>query len=315
MKKVLIFGGSGQIGRHLVRKLTKENYLVTVVTRNYHKNGAILKTQGNPGYIDVVEANIFDEEKLDILFQDKDMCINLVGILYEDKKNTFNNIHVNFPSVISKKCEKYNLKKLIHISALGIEKALDSKYASTKNQGEKSIIQNFSKSVILRPSVIYSVDDNFTTNLMTLLSLLPVFPLYYYGKTKFSPIHVSDFCEIITNIIDKNVSDQIIQCVGPEEMSFKEILEKLLISIDKKRLLIPMPIQIAKFLAFFLEKLPKPLITRDQLKLLKYDNILSSDYKSNNDLGLEAKLKFQDEVSKYSYMWKKGGEYSKKLNK
>jgi len=315
MKKVLIFGGSGQIGRHLIRKLTKENYLVTVVTRNYHKNGAILKTQGNPGYIDVVEANIFDEEKLDILFKDKDICINLVGILYEDKKNTFKNIHVSFPSVISKKCKKFNLKKLIHISALGIEKPLDSKYASSKKQGEKNIIQNFSKSVILRPSVIYSVDDNFTTNLMTLLSLLPVFPLYYYGKTKFSPIHVSDFCEIITKIIDRDISDQIIQCIGPEELSFKEILEKLLISIDKKRLLIPMPIQIAKLLAFFLEKLPKPLITRDQLKLLKYDNILSSDYKSNNDLGLEAKLKFQDEVSKYSYMWKKGGEYSKKLNK
>ena len=315
MKKVLIFGGSGQIGRHLIRKLTKENYLVTVVTRNYHKNGAILKTQGNPGYIDVVEANIFDEEKLDILFKDKDICINLVGILYEDKKNTFNNIHVSFPSVISKKCKKYNLKKLIHISALGIEKPLDSKYASSKRQGEKNIIQNFTKSVILRPSVIYSVDDNFTTNLMTLLSLLPVFPLYYYGKTKFSPIHVSDFCEIITKIIDRDISDQIIQCIGPEELSFKEILEKLLISIDKKRLLIPMPIQIAKFLAFFLEKLPKPLMTRDQLKLLKYDNVLSSDYLSNNELGLEVKLKFEDEISKYSYMWKKGGEYSKKINK
>ena len=315
MKKVLIFGGSGQIGRHLIRKLTKENYLVTVVTRNYHKNGAILKTQGNPGYIDVVEANIFDEEKLDILFKHKDICINLVGILYEDKKNTFNNIHVSFPSLISKKCKKFNLKKLIHISALGIEKPLDSKYASSKKQGEKNIIQNFSKSVILRPSVIYSVDDNFTTNLMTLLSLLPVFPLYYYGKTKFSPIHVSDFCEIITKIIDRDISDQIIQCIGPEELSFKEILEKLLISIDKKRLLIPMPIRIAKFLAFFLEKLPKPLITRDQLKLLKYDNVVSSDYKSNNDLGLEVKLKFEDEISKYSYMWKKGGEYSKKINK
>ena len=315
MKKVLIFGGSGQIGRHLIRKLTKENYLVTVVTRNYHKNGAILKTQGNPGYIDVVEANIFDEEKLDILFKDKDICINLVGILYEDKKNTFNNIHVSFPSIISKKCKKYNLKKLIHISALGIEKPLDSKYASSKRQGEKNIIQNFTKSVILRPSVIYSVDDNFTTNLMTLLSLLPVFPLYYYGKTKFSPIHVSDFCEIITKIIDRDISDQIIQCIGPEELSFKEILEKLLISIDKKRLLIPMPIQIAKFLAFFLEKLPKPLMTRDQLKLLKYDNVLSSDYLSNNELGLEVKLKFEDEISKYSYMWKKGGEYSKKFNK
>ena len=315
MKKVLIFGGSGQIGRHLIRRLTKENYLVTVVTRNYHKNGAILKTQGNPGYIDVVEANIFDEEKLDDLFEDKDICINLVGILYEDKKNTFKNIHVNFPSLISTKCKKYNLKKLIHISALGVERALDSKYAISKAQGEKNIIQNFLKTVILRPSIIYSVDDNFTTNLMTILSLLPVFPLYYNGKTKFSPIHVSNFCEIILKIINKNISDQIIECIGPEELSFKEIIKKLLISIDKKRFLIPMPIKIAKLSAFFLEKLPKPLLTRDQLNLLKYDNIPSGNYKTNNDLGLEAKLKFEDEISKYSYMWKKGGEYSKKFNK
>ena len=315
MKKVLIFGGSGQIGRHLIRRLTKENYLVTVVTRNYHKNGAILKTQGNPGYIDVVEANIFDEEKLDDLFEDKDICINLVGILYEDKRNTFKNIHVNFPSLLSTKCKKYNLKKLIHISALGVERALDSKYAISKAQGEKNIIQNFSKTVILRPSIIYSVDDNFTTNLMTILSLLPVFPLYYNGKTKFSPIHVSNFCEIILKIINKNISDQIIECIGPEELSFKEIIKKLLISIDKKRFLIQMPIKIAKLSAFFLEKLPKPLLTRDQLNLLKYDNILSGDYKTNNDLGLEAKLKFEDEISKYSYMWKKGGEYSKKFNK
>ncbi len=315
MKKVLIFGGSGQIGRHLIRKLTKENYLVTVVTRNYHKNGAILKTQGNPGYIDVVEANIFDEEKLDDLFEDKDICINLVGILYEDKKNTFKNIHVNFPSLISTKCKKYNLKKLIHISALGVERALDSKYAISKVQGEKNIIQNFLKTVILRPSIIYSVDDNFTTNLMTILSLLPIFPLYYNGKTKFSPIHVSNFCEIILKIINKNISDQIIECIGPEELSFKEIIKKLLISIDKKRFLISMPIKIAKLSAFFFEKLPKPLLTRDQLNLLKYDNIPSGDYKTNNDLGLEAKLKFEDEISKYSYMWKKGGEYSKKFNK
>ena len=150
---------------------------------------------------------------------------------------------------------------------------------------------------------------------MTILSLLPVFPLYYNGKTKFSPIHVSNFCEIILKIINKNISDQIIECIGPEELSFKEIIKKLLISIDKKRFLIQMPIKIAKLSAFFLEKLPKPLLTRDQLNLLKYDNIPSGDYKTNNDLGLEAKLKFEDEISKYSYMWKKGGEYSKKFNK
>ncbi len=311
MKKVLIFGGSGQIGRHLIRRLTKENYLVTVVTRNLHKKGAILKTQGNPGYIEVVEANIFNEGQLNDLFKGKDLCINLVGIIFEDKINTFKNIHINFPNIVSRKCEEYKLEKLIHVSALGIEKATESKYAISKIEGEKIINKNFSNSTILRPSVIYSVDDNFTTNLMTLLSLLPVFPLYYNGKTRFSPIHVSDFCKIVLRIIDKNISDKIIECVGPEELTFKEIINKLLTSIDKKKLLIPLPIKIAKIIAFFFEKFPKPLITRDQLILLKHDNIVSKTNKSNNDIGLEAHCKFDEEILKYSYMWKKGGEYSK----
>ncbi|MDC0200657.1 complex I NDUFA9 subunit family protein [Candidatus Pelagibacter sp.] len=311
MKKVLIFGGSGQIGRHLIRRLTKKNHLVTVVTRNLHKKGIILKTQGNPGYVEVVEANIFKEDELNNLFENKDVCINLVGVLFEKKNNTFKNIHTHFPTILSQKCEKYKLNKLIHVSALGIEKSLDSKYAISKLEGEKNIKKNFSNYTILRPSVVFSVDDNFTTNLMTLLNLLPVFPLYYNGKTKFCPIHVSDFCEIISKIIEENISDKIIECVGPEEISFKEIIKKLLISINKKKILIPIPIQIANIIAYFFEKFPRPLITRDQLKLLKYDNVLSGGNKSNLDIGIDAKLKFNDEVLKYSYMWREGGEYSK----
>ena len=311
MKKVLIFGGSGQVGRHLIRKLTKNNHLVTVVTRDLHKKGAILKTQGNPGYVEIVEANIFNENELNNLFEDKDVCINLVGILFENKKNTFNNIHKNFPSILSKKCEEFNLKQFIHISALGIEKATDSQYALSKLEGEKNIINNFPKATILKPSIIFSVDDNFSCQLLSLLSILPVFPLYYNGRTKFSPIHVSEICEIILNVIEKNILSDIIECVGPEELSFEEIIKKLLISIDKKRFLIPIPIQIAKLIAFFFEKFPKPLITRDQLKILKYDNILSGKFKSNNDIGLKSKIKFDEEILKYSYMWKKGGEYSR----
>ena len=311
MKKVLIFGGSGMIGRHLIRKLTKNNHLVTVVTRNLHKKGAILKLGGNPGYVDVIEANVFDEEQLNNLFKDKDICINLVGILFENKKNNFKNIHINFPSILSKKSEEYKLKQFIHISALGIEKAVDSKYATSKLEGEKKIINNFPKSTILRPSVIFSVDDDFSCRLLNLLSLLPVFPLYYNGKTKFSPIHVTEICQIISNIIDRNICSDIIECVGPEELSFKEIIKKLLNSIDKKRLLIPIPISIANIIAFFFEKFPKPLITRDQLRLLKYDSILSKECKSNIDIGFVSKLRFDDEILKYSYMWKEGGEYSK----
>jgi uncharacterized protein YbjT (DUF2867 family) len=126
MKKVLIFGGSGQIGRHLIRRLTKKNHLVTVVTRNLHKKGVILKTQGNPGYIEVIEANVFDENQLNKLFEDKDICINLVGILFENKKNSFKNIHINFPTLLSEKSRNYKLKQFIHVSALGIEKATDT---------------------------------------------------------------------------------------------------------------------------------------------------------------------------------------------
>ncbi len=311
MKKVLIFGGSGQIGRHLIRKLTKKNYLVTVVTRNLHKKGAILKTQGNPGYIEIIESNIFDENQLNNLFKDKDICINLVGILFEKKKNNFNNIHVNFPTLISQKCNEYKIKQFIHISALGIEKAIDSKYALSKLEGEKKIVGNFSTATILKPSIVFSVDDNFSCRLLSLLNILPIFPLYYNGKTKFSPIHVSEVCEIILNIIEKNICSDIIECVGPEVLSFKEIIEKLLISINKKRLLISVPIKIASLNAFFFEKFPNPLITRDQLKILKYDNVLSGKFKSNTDIGFKTQLKFDDEIKKYSYMWKKGGQYSR----
>ena len=312
MKKVLIFGGSGQIGRHLIRRLTNKNYLVTVVTRNLHTKGTVLRLGGNPGYVEIIEANIFNEDKLNDLFKDKDICINLVGIISENKKNKFKNIHTYFPTLLSKKCEEFKLKQFIHISALGVDKAKDSKYAKSKLEGEKNILENFSKTTILRPSVVYSVDDNFTTNLMTLLSLLPVFPLYYEGKTKFSPIHVSELCEIILEIIEKCIIEKIVECVGPEELSFKEILKKLLFSIDKKRILFNLPLFLAKIIIFFLEKLPKPLITQDQLTLLKYDNVISNEYKSNIDIGYKTKLRFEDEVKKYSYMWREGGEYSKK---
>jgi len=310
-KNILVFGGSGQIGRHLIRRLTNNNHLVTVATRNLHTKGSILKTQGNPGYIQIVETNIFEEEKLYNLIKDKDVCINLIGILYESKKNTFKNIHVNFPNIISRISKEQKLEQFIHISALGIEKAKDSQYALSKLEGEMKIIKNFPEATILRPSIIYSIDDNFTTNLMSLLNLMPFFPIYYNGKTKFSPLHVSDMSQIILSIIEKNICSEIIECVGPEEISFKQILEKLLFSIDRKKILIPFPLVIAKLLAFFLEKFPKPLLTRDQLNLLKYDNVLSGNRKSNIDIGFISKLKFENEIKKYSYMWKRGGEYSK----
>ena len=310
-KNCLIFGGSGQIGRHLIRKLTKNNVRVTVVTRNIHQKSYIIKTQGNAGFIDIVEANIYDEKKIRNLFQKSDVCINLIGILYENKKrNTFYNIHTLFPSLLAKLAQEYKLNNFIHLSALGLTEAKDSNYAKSKLDGEKNILSNFPSATILKPSVVYSVDDNFTTNFMSLLSKLPFFPMYYSGKTKFTPIHCSDLTDIIYHVISKNLKSQIIECVGPEVITFKEILQRLLILINKKRLLLPMPFFIASFTAKIFQLLPNPLLTVDQLNLLKYDNIISKKYKSNFDIGIPSKKYFDKEVKEYSYMWREGGQFS-----
>ena len=310
-KNCLIFGGSGQIGRHLIRKLTKNNIRVTVITRNIHQKSYIIKTQGNAGYISIVETNIYNEKKIRDLFKEADICINLIGILFEKRKgNTFNNIHTVFPTLLAKLAQEYKLKNFIHLSALGINEAIDSKYAKSKLEGEKNILNSFPLATILRPSIVYSVDDNFTTNFMTLLSRLPIFPLYYSGKTKFTPIHCSDLTDVIYHVVTENINSKIIECVGPEVITFKEILKRLLKLIDKRRILIPMPLPLAMFSAKIFQLLPNPLLTEDQLRLLKYDNILSGKYKNNFDIGAPSKKNFDDEVKKYSYMWREGGQFS-----
>ena len=312
-KNCLIFGGSGQIGRHLIRKLTKNNYRVTVVTRNIHQKSYVIKTQANAGYLDIVEAKIFDENKIRKLFEKTDICINLIGILYENKKgNTFKNIHSLFPSILAKLCKEYKLQNFIHISALAINEAVESNYAKSKLEGEKNILKYFPSAIILRPSLVYSVDDNFTTNFMTLLSRLPIFPLYYSGKTKFVPIHCSDLTDIIFHVISKDINSNIIECVGPETLSFKEIILKLLELIEKKRVLVPLPFFLANMSARFFQLFPKPLLTQDQLKLLKYDNIASGKYKTNFEINIPSKKIFSKEVEKYCYMWREGGQYTTK---
>ena len=234
----------------------------------------------------------------------------MVFYLKKKKGNTFKNIHTVFPSLLAKLSKEYNLKHFIHLSALGISEAKDSSYAKSKLEGEKEILKNFPLATILRPSIVYSVDDNFTTSFMTLLNRLPFFPLYYKGETKFTPIHCSDLTDIIFHVISKNIYSKIIECVGPETITFKEILQKLLKLINKKRILVPVPLPLAEISARILEIMPQPMLTKDQLRLLKYDNVLSGKYKSNSEIGIPSIRYFDDEVKKYCFMWRDGGQFS-----
>ncbi len=309
---ILIFGSSGQIGKSLIRKFTKNNYKVIAVTRSIHRKGYQIKTQSNYGYLELEEITSFQRENISRLMKKASICINLIGILYEKKENHFDLIHSDLPSLLSSVASENSLDQFIHVSALGIETAIDSRYAVSKLSGEKKVRENFSKSVILKPSIVYSVDDNFTTNFMKLLSILPIMPLYYSGKTKFTPIHVSDFTNIIFDIVKNKINAETIECVGPEVFSFKEIIFKILKSINKKRLVFSLPLPLAKINAKLFQLMPKPLLTMDQLKLLKYDNVVSKKYKTNFDLKMDASKKFDDEIKSYSFNWTSGGQFSKK---
>ena len=310
-KKILIFGATGQIGRHLIRKLTKNNYKVICQTRNLHK-AIFLKTSGSIGYIDIKETKIFDYEKVSELVDNADIVINLIGILFESGKiNTFEKIHTLFPKFLSEICNKKN-KHLIHISSLGVENASDSKYAASKAEGENKIFENLPSATILKPSIVYSVNDSFTTRFMSLLNFFPIFPLYYGGKTKFAPIHASDLTDIIFHVIENNIRGKKIETVGPKVLTFLEILNILSKCINKKRVFLPLPLFLAKFSAKILEKMPNPLLTVDQLNLLKYDNISSENNMNNFDLGSPSKINFEEGVMKYAYNWREGGQFSVK---
>ncbi len=313
-KKVLIFGASGQIGRYCIRRLVKDNYKVTAITRNKHQKAYILKTQAPIGYLDIEESDIFDEEKITKFISETDICINLVGILFErGKRNTFENIHNKFPKLISRICSQKK-KKLLHLSALGLENAKDSLYAASKLNGEESIKKNLPSATILKPSIVYSVDDKFTTKFMNILSLLPIFPLYYNGATKFCPVHASEVSEVIFKVISNEIYSKSIEVIGPEIITFKEILEKLLSAINKKRILLPLPFFLAKASASIFQLLPTPLITNDQLKLLKYDNIKSNNGITNFDIGVPSKILFDKGIKEYAYNWREGGKFSMEKN-
>ncbi len=308
-KKVLILGSSGQIGRHLIRKLTKNNYKAICQTRNSHK-AIFLKTSGSIGYIDIVEASIFDKEKLKDLVSNSDVCINLIGILFQKGKiNTFKKVHTDFPDILSKFCQECNTD-LIHFSALGIENAKDSLYAKSKMNGEIKIRENLKTATIIKPSIVFSVSDSLTTKFLSILNLLPIFPLYYEGSTKFMPIHASEVADLVYFVIENNIVSKDIEAVGPEILSFKEILQILLKCIDKKKLLLPLPLPLAKLSASVFQLMPKPLITLDQLKLLKYDNILSKKNDTNASIGCPSKITLEEGVMKYAYNWRDGGQYS-----
>jgi len=307
-KIIAIFGAGGFLGKHLMRQLTKLDYRVKVATRNPYIRG-YLKPLGNPGQIELFKTNIFDHESVKQVLKNCDLAINLVGILYETRKQKFNQIHSQFPDLLSNLCNELGIKNLIHVSALGVKEKNTSYYMQSKLQGEKNIQGNFKPSVILRPSVVFGPEDKFFNTFASIAQFSPALPLIGGGKTKFAPIYVGDIAQAIVKALQLNNSEtKIYELGGPENYSFKQLMEILLIEIKKKRFLIPIPFGMAKFQSYFLQMMPNPLLTPDQVEMLKYNNIVSGDYPTLKDLGITGTT-IQSILPKYIYRFRAGGQF------
>ena len=307
-QQIAVFGAGGFLGRHLIRELTKLDYRVKIATRNPFLKG-YLRPLGNPGQIELIKTNIFNVEDVKQVLKNCDYAINLVGILYETRKQKFIQIHSHFPYLLSNLCNEIGIKNLIHVSALGVKKKHSSQYIQSKFQGEKNIQNFFKPSVILRPSLIFGPEDKFFNTFASYARIFPALPLIGGGKTKFAPIYCVDVGKAIVKALElKNTEPKIYELGGPENYSFRELIEILLGEIKKKRFLVNIPFNIAKFQSYFLQMLPNPILTMDQVELLKYDNIISGEHPTLKDLGIQGKT-IHSILPEYIYRFRTYGQF------
>ncbi|MBQ4874785.1 MAG: complex I NDUFA9 subunit family protein [Rickettsiaceae bacterium H1] len=309
MKKILIFGGSGFIGRYIVKELAEDSHIIKIISRSQAKE---LKVCGEVGQITCVNGNVSDEELVEKHTLGMDIVINLVGILYESYSKEFNFIHNIAAKNIAKYAKTAKVKQLIHFSALGIEN--QSQYNESKLNGENIIKKEFPDAVIIRPSVVFGEEDNFFNKFARFATISPFLPIIGGGKGLMQPVFVGDVARFIRNIVTKKITKQTYELAGPKKYSFKELMEFIIKTIERKRRLVNIKFSIAKFTAWFLEfrlislllkpmnGSNSPILTRDQVDLLRYDNVSNKD--SLQSAGIIPKT-IEEVVTQYLQRYKK----------
>jgi uncharacterized protein YbjT (DUF2867 family) len=311
-KLVTVFGGSGFVGRHVVRALAKRGYRIRVACRRPDLAGH-LQPLGNVGQIQAVQANVRVRWSVDRAVEGADHVINLVAILYESGRQTFAAVQ-DFGARAVAEAARAQGAGLTHISALGADAGSPSVYASSKAAGEKAVFETVPGAVILRPSIQFGPEDNFFNKFANMARYSPVLPLVG-GKTKFQPVYVGDVAEAIARSVDGKVEGgKIYELGGPEVLNFRQCLEEMLATIGRKRVLLPIPFPIASLMGSVLGVLPGRMLTRDQVRLLKSDNIVSDaaakDGRTLPGLGIQPK---STEAILPSYLWRfrPAGQFTK----
>lgn len=273
-KLVVVFGGSGFVGRHVVRALAKRGYRIRVACRRPDLAGH-LQPLGNVGQIQPVQANVRVRWSVDRAVQDADHAVNLVAILHESGRQKFTSVHEFGARAVAEAARAVGAG-LTHISALGADLNAQSDYARTKALGEKAVLETISDAVILRPSINFGPEDSFFNRFANMARYSPVLPLIGGGQTKFQPVYVGDVAEAVARSVDGKVQGgRIYELGGPQVLTFKQCMQEMLAMIDRKRLLVSVPWWVANMQASILGLLPNPLLTKDQILQLREHNVVS----------------------------------------
>jgi uncharacterized protein YbjT (DUF2867 family) len=308
---VTVYGGSGFLGRHVVRALAKRNYRIRVAVRRPELAG-FLQPLGRVGQIHAVQTNLRHAPSVNAAARDAQVLINLVGILFERGRQRFDAIHTYGAEQVALAASAHGAH-LVHVSAIGADEKSASAYARSKANAEQLVLSAQPSTTIMRPSILFGPEDDFFNRFAALARFSPALPLIGGGLTRFQPAFVGDVATAVANAVDgKARPGTIYELGGPDVRTFKELMQFVLATIERKRLLVPLPFFLAKLQATFLQYLPKPLLTPDQVELLRTDNVVSqsaeSDGRTLRGLGIEPGP-IEAIVPSYLWRFRKTGQF------
>jgi len=308
---ITVFGGSGFLGRHVVRALAKRGYRIRVAVRRPDL-AFYLQPAGQVGQIHAVQANLRHPASVDAAVRDADVVVNLVGILFERARQRFDTVQAFGAEACALSAAAHGAR-LVHISAIGADEQSRSHYARSKAVGEKLVRAAVPGATILRPSIVFGPEDAFFNRFAAIARLAPALPLIGGGHTRFQPVFAGDVAAAVVAAIEGRATPgAVYELGGPSVRSFKELMQYLLATIERRRLLLPIPFALAKLPAFFLQFLPTPLLTPDQVELLRHDNVVSEEAKlarrTLDGLGITPTT-MEAVVPSYLHRFRKAGQF------
>jgi uncharacterized protein YbjT (DUF2867 family) len=286
VKKVVVFGGTGFLGRRVVRHLLDHAFVVRVASRHPERAKSIFST--DPSMLELVRADIAEVASIHEAVRDAFAAVNAVSLYVERGNQTFHSVHVDAAERLARHAREAGVTRLVHVSGIGADPASPSPYIRSRGEGEHAVRAAFPEAAIIRSAVMFGPDDAFLASLTVLLRKLPLFALFGGGGTRLQPAHVEDIGEAIARIIDGPQAHALYELAGPRIYTYKELLESIGNHLGLRRTFFPVPFWIWQALAYLVEFLPRPPFTRSQVELMRVDNVASTEYPGFGALGIQA---------------------------